>query len=92
MRNMLSIGINPEHFHAEFGPAQVELTFSPEFGVKSPDNAFRYKQLVKETAMQKGYRANFMTKPFANYSGSSGKWELIRGYLVDMISISLFNS
>jgi len=76
MRNMISIGINPEHFHAEFGPAQVELTFSPEFGIKSPDNAFRYKQLVKDMAMKHGYTANFMTKPFANVSGSSGHFNM----------------
>ena len=72
MRNMKTIGIEPEHFHCEGGPSQVELTFSPALGIKSPDNAFRHKQLVKETAKTHDYMATFMSKPFKEFYGSSG--------------------
>ena len=64
----------PEVHHTECGPGQQEITCSPAFDILSPDNAFRFKQLVKEIASRFDYMATFMSKPFINQSGSSGHY------------------
>ena len=71
LRNLKKIGIAPERFHAEFGPGQYEISSVPVFGIRSADNAFRLKQVVKEVARKFGHKAIWLTKPFKDCSGSS---------------------
>ena len=71
MRNLRKVGIKPEIYEAEFGPAQQEITMVPEFGIKSTDNAILYKQVVKAIAKKHDLKALFLSKPFAEESGSS---------------------
>ena len=72
MDNMNAIDISPEVFHLEYAPGQCELTYSPAFGIKCPDNGFRFKHLTKDLALKRGYIASFMSKPYLDESGSSG--------------------
>lgn len=58
--------------NAEYGPGQMEITFAPASGVAAADQAFTFKNAVKEMALQNGYMASFMTKPYADQSASGG--------------------
>ena len=71
MQNMKELGIRPEAYHTEVGPGQLEITQRPSFGIKCPDNAFRFKHLTKEVALKHGYIATFMSKPFPDFWGST---------------------
>ena len=57
-------GITAEAMNPEFGQGQFEITMKPAMGLKGPDNAFIYKQCVKETAMDNKVFATFMSCPF----------------------------
>lgn len=56
--------------NAEYGPGQMEINFAPASGVAAADQAFVFKNAVKELAQQAGYVASFMTKPYADQSAS----------------------
>ena len=58
------MGIHPEVHHHECGPSEQEFTYSPEFGMNSPDNAFRLKHVCKEIAVKHNMIATFMSQPF----------------------------
>ena len=64
MRNMQQIGIKPEILSVEAGPAMQEITMTPDFGIKGPDNAFRFKGLEKAAVSKHGNTALFLTKPY----------------------------
>ncbi len=65
------VGVIPECFACEYGPGQLEITYSPAFGIQAADNAHTFKTSVKELAQQKGYIASFMSKPYPQWNGSS---------------------
>jgi len=71
MRNMRKIGIKPEMYSAEYGPAQQEVTMIPYFGIEGSDNAFRFKTLSRNISSKHGKTALFVSKPFENQSGCS---------------------
>ena len=71
MRNLRKVGIKPEIYEAEFGPAQQEITMVPEFGIQSVDNAILYKKVVKAIAKKHDVKALFLSKPFLEDSGCS---------------------
>ena len=56
--------------NCEYAGSQWEINFAPGDGLAGPDNAFTFKNGVKEIAKQDGYLATFMTKPFADSAGS----------------------
>jgi glutamine synthetase len=56
--------------NVEYGPGQMEINFAPRQGLTAADNAFVFKNAVKEVAQQHGYVASFMTKPYADQSAS----------------------
>lgn len=66
-----NVGVIPECFACEYGPGQLEITYSPAFGISAADNAHTFKTSVKEIAQQKGYIASFMSKPYPEHNGSS---------------------
>jgi len=55
---------------ASTAPGQVEINFAPASGVAAADQAFVFKNAVKEMAQQAGFMASFMTKPCADQSAS----------------------
>jgi glutamine synthetase len=56
--------------NVEYGPGQMEINFAPRLGLDAADQAFVFKNALKELTQQRGYLASFMTKPYAEQSAS----------------------
>ncbi|MCX7677544.1 MAG: glutamine synthetase family protein [Alteraurantiacibacter sp.] len=64
-------GLPLESAISEFAPGQFELTLRHKAdALRATDEAVMYKRLVKGVAMQHGFEATFMAKPFADAAGS----------------------
>jgi glutamine synthetase len=59
----------------EFGPSQVELTFSPSTGITPADQMILIRSAVKQTCQRNGAVASFMSRPRLPNVVSSG-WHL----------------
>lgn len=70
LRSMIAVGVDIITANAEYGPGQLEINFAPAMGIQSADNAFTFKNGVKEIAVRHGYTATFMTRPYADQSSS----------------------
>ena len=64
------IGLGIITANCEYAGSQWEVNFVPATGMAGPDDAFTFKNAVKELAHLNGYRATFMSKPFADSAGS----------------------
>ena len=64
------IGLGIITANCEYAGSQWEVNFVPATGMAGPDDAFTFKNGVKELAHLNGYRATFMSKPFADSAGS----------------------
>jgi len=67
---MPRVGVDIITSNCEYAGSQWEINFAPGRAMAGPDNAFTFKNGVKEIAKQDGYVATFMTKPWAGHSGS----------------------
>ncbi len=67
---MPQAGVDIITSNAEYGPGQMEINFAPASGIAAADQAFTFKNGVKEIAQQNGYMATFMTKPYADQSAN----------------------
>jgi glutamine synthetase len=67
---MPRIGVDIITANCEYAGSQWEINFAPGRGLAGPDNAFTFKNGVKEIAKQDGYLATFMSKPRADSAGS----------------------
>jgi glutamine synthetase len=56
--------------NCEYAGSQWEINFAPGAGVAGPDQAFTFKNGVKELAHINGLLATFMSKPFSDSAGS----------------------
>jgi len=70
LRGMSAVGVDIITSNAEYGPGQMEINFAPNVGIEAADNAFTFKNGVKEIAQRNGYIASFMTKPYADQSAN----------------------
>src|SRR5262245_36403601 len=70
VEEMPRVGVDIITANCEYAGSQWEINFAPGRGLAGPDNAFTFKNGVKEIAKQDGYLATFMTKPWAGQSGS----------------------
>ena len=70
LRQMSQIGVDIITSNAEYGPGQMEINFAPAEGIAAADQAFTFKNGIKEIAQRGGYMASFMTKPYADQSAS----------------------
>ena len=68
--SLRATGVDVITANVEYGPGQMEINFAPRTGLAAPDQAFVFKNAVKEVARQHGYTASFMTKPYADQSAS----------------------
>ncbi|XP_071838280.1 lengsin-like [Apostichopus japonicus] len=71
MENLPKVGIDVETVQGEHGPGQIEITYTPSFGIKAADNAIFFKNAVKEMAWKQGLTASFMSKPFKQWGSLS---------------------
>ncbi|HET8526174.1 MAG TPA: glutamine synthetase family protein [Actinomycetota bacterium] len=70
VEEMPRVGVDIITANCEYAGSQWEINFAPGRGLRGPDNAFTFKNGVKEIAKQDGYLATFMSKPFATSAGS----------------------
>lgn len=52
-------GLEPESFHAEYGPRQYEVTIGPAMGITGADRAVILRELARSTARRLGHRVSF---------------------------------
>ena len=71
LTDLPKVDVSVEYFESEYAPGQLEIVYKPSFGIKSADTAHTFRTSVKEIAIQRGYIATFMSKPFPGFSGSS---------------------
>lgn len=67
---MPEIGVDIITSNCEYAGSQWEINFAPGKGLAGPDQAFTFKNGVKEIARNDGYLATFMSKPFGDSAGS----------------------
>ncbi|XP_071846591.1 lengsin-like isoform X3 [Apostichopus japonicus] len=65
------MGVDVESIETEYAPGEYEITYKPAFGVAAADNAFTYKNGIKEIAQKHSLLATFMTKPFPDQVAAS---------------------
>ena len=70
VEEMPKVGVDVITANCEYAGSQWEINFAPGRGLAGPDQAFTFKNGVKEIAKQDGYLATFMSKPFAASAGS----------------------
>lgn len=70
IRNAKCVDIQALMYHVEYAPGQLEIPYAPDWGIKSADNAFTFKHLVKEICQDHGIVASFMTKPWMDQSAN----------------------
>jgi len=70
VEEMPAVGVDIITANCEYAGSQWEINFAPGRGMAGPDQAFTFKNGVKEIAKQDGYLATFMSKPYAASAGS----------------------
>lgn len=76
LRSMSKVGVDIITSNAEYGPGQMEINFAPANGIKAADDAFTFKNGVKEIAQRRGMMASFMTKPWIDQSANGAHYHL----------------
>jgi glutamine synthetase len=66
---MRDFGIHVITANCEYAGSQWEINYAPAQGMDGPDQAYTFKNGVKELAHLEGYAATFMSKPFAGSAG-----------------------
>jgi glutamine synthetase len=70
VEQMRAFGIDIITANCEYAGSQWEIVYGPKQGLAGPDQAFTFKNGVKELAHSAGLLATFMSKPFADAAGS----------------------
>jgi glutamine synthetase len=70
VEQMRAYGIDIITANCEYAGSQWEIVYGPKRGLGGPDQAFAFKNGVKELAHSAGLMATFMSKPFADGAGS----------------------
>ena len=81
-RGLKALNLPLRSEEVEFGPSQMELTFSPCEGIQTADNAILTRSAIKQICQRLGYHATFMCRPHIANSFPSG-WHLHQS-LVDI--------
>jgi glutamine synthetase len=70
VQDMRAFGVDVITANCEYAGSQWEIVYGPAAGMAGPDQAFTFKNGVKELAHREGLIATFMSKPFAGGAGS----------------------
>ena len=65
-----AMGISVEFSHHEGGLGQQEIDLRDADALTTADNIMTFRHVIKEVAMDQGFHASFMPKPFTNHPGS----------------------
>ena len=74
-RDAVKLGLPLRSVEVEFGPSQVEFTFSATAGLASADMMVLFRSAVKQICRRHGYHATFMCRPRIANVFASG-WHL----------------
>ena len=64
------MGISVEFSHHEGAPGQQEIDLRYADALSTADNIMTFRLVVKEVALDQGFYASFMPKPFTDHPGS----------------------
>lgn len=70
VKKLTTAGIGIQDCSIEHGEGQLEMPLLPSHGIAAADEAFRFKQGIKEIGRQHKISISFMTKPFLSESSS----------------------
>jgi glutamine synthetase len=70
-----ALGLPPRSMEDEWGPGQLEFSFSPLGGLAAADAAVLFRSVVKQVCQRRGLLATFMCRPALPNFFSSG-WHL----------------
>ncbi len=65
-----AMGVSVEFSHHEAAPGQQEIDLRYADALSTADNIMTFRHVVKEVALDQGFHASFMPKPFTDYPGS----------------------
>ena len=65
-----AMGISVEFSHHEGVPGQQEIDLRDADALTTADNIMTFRHVIKEVAMDQGFHASFMPKPFTDHPGS----------------------
>ncbi|MBV9449502.1 MAG: glutamine synthetase [Streptosporangiaceae bacterium] len=72
---LAAVGLPPRSMEDEWGPGQMEFSFSPIGGLAAADSAVLFRSAVKQLCQRRGLLATFMCRPALPNFFSSG-WHL----------------
>jgi glutamine synthetase len=72
---LTAVGLPPRSIEDEWGPGQLEFSFSPISGLAAADAAVLFRSTVKQVCQRRGLLATFMCRPALPNFFSSG-WHL----------------
>jgi len=65
-----AMGVSVEFSHHEGAPGQQEIDLRYADALSTADNIMTFRHVVKEVALDQGFHASFMPKPFTDHPGS----------------------
>lgn len=65
-----AMGVSVEFSHHEAAPGQQEIDLRYADALSTADNIMTFRHVVKEVALDHGFHASFMPKPFTDHPGS----------------------
>lgn len=74
-KDLMALGLPVRSMEIEFGPSQIEFTFSPTIGLETANNMMLFRSAVKQICQRHGLHATFMCRPRIPNVASSG-WHL----------------
>jgi len=86
-----AVGLPPRSIEDEWGPGQVEFSFSPLSGLAAADAAVLFRSTVKQVCQRRGLLATFMCRPALANFFSSG-WHLHQSLLTRTDRSNAFTS
>jgi len=87
---LYEVGLPPRSMEDEWGPGQMEITFSPLEGLASADAMVLFRSTVKQICQRRGLLATFMCRPGLPNFFASG-WHLHES-LLDVGGANVFAS
>lgn len=76
IRSMTQMGIEITTCNTEWGPGQYEINYSPADGIAGADQAFTWKNGLKEIGVQYGLLITMMTKPWIDKSANGSHFHI----------------
>ena len=65
-----AMGVSVEFSHHEGPPGQQEIDLRYADALSTADNIMTFRHVIKEVALEQGFYASFMPKPFTDHPGS----------------------